>query len=787
MMRVIGCVLFIALLGAANAHAQSYFLNGYVEDTSTGERLPGANLYDELRNIGTATNAYGFYSLTLPADSVTLWISYIGYRDTTLTLSLAQDTWLTIQLTAEPVGLGMIRITADANIDRDISAITLSARQIEQLPAILGEPDALKALQLMPGVQSGTEGTSGLHVRGGSPDQNLILVDGAPVYNVSHLFGFFSVFNTDAIQSVKLVKGGFPARYGGRLSSVVDITMREGNTQRFSGRGSIGLLASRFTLEGPLVKDKSSFIISGRRTYIDLLTRPAYRIISPEASVGYYFYDLNAKANYIRSDQERVFVSIYKGNDRFYSRATESFTDTEESQNAGLGWQNLTATARWTRVLRPSLFAGLTLVHSRYRFSTSIFEEENIIGDDQPPDESSISYASDLRDWGLRFDVDYAPAGPHTIQSGLRLTHHTYRPEVVQQQNTGGEKGTEGVANEHKLRGVEWAAYIEDRVHLGPATSVRLGLRVAGTRIDSRTFSSLEPRVSVRRTVAKQWQLSASFTQMRQFIHLLSNGGAELPTDLWVPATNRIPPQLGRQVGMSISRPLGGETYLFQFEGYYKWMNQVIAYKDGASFIETGQDWQDKVEIGRGRAYGGELFLEKRRGRATGWLAYTLSWATRTFNDINQGNAFPYRYDRRHDVALVYNLQLTPRRQFSVSWVYKTGTPVTLPIGQVRFSADPVHNVPGGTFDYYAGRNSVRMRSFHRLDLAYRIRYDTRWGESELGFSIYNVYSRLNPFYMELGVAEDLDPNTGERRLRAVYKETGLVPILPSLSYRFKF
>ena len=774
--------LFV-LLGIVRAgQAQSYTISGYVEDAETGERLVGATLYEEEKQIGTTTNAHGFYSLTLPAGAVTFRVSYIGYAADTLRLTLDDNLQHIFHLNALSVELAEVEIVAETAKPAGLEQVRITPAEIRKLPALLGETDVLKTLQLLPGIQSGQEGTTGLYVRGGGPDQNLILLDGVPVYNVGHIFGFVSVFNTDAIQSVNLIKGGFPSRYGGRLSSVIDITMKEGNLKDYVATGSVGLLASRLMVEGPIVKDKSSFALSGRRTYLDVLAGPF--INSDDNRSGYYFYDLNAKANYVFSNRSRLYFSLYGGRDRFSSVSSETFKGSGETESttAKLFWGNLTSTLRWTRLLSRKLFLSTTLLYSQYRLETAI-EEKTTFKDRDQVESFSLDYSSGLYDWSARLDVDYLPDARHGVKFGIGATHHTFRPGTTQRRSL----STDLPAQDTTLsptgpqEAVEVSAYIEDEMQVSPAFSANVGVHGSAFFVGDARYTSVQPRLSVRYQLLDRWRLQASFTTMRQYIHLLTNAGIGLPTDLWVPATDRIKPQDALQASLGVERRFS--RFNLQVVGFYKRMRHLIEYKEGADFLATGQDWQNKVEAGRGRSYGTEVFMQKRQGRTTGWVGYTWSRTTRRFEEINRGRAFPYRYDRRHDVSLVLTRHLSARRTFSVTWVYGTGNAVTLPVGRFRDGGF----VFGSNRLLYESRNGVRIPAYHRLDVAYRIRYDTKWGDGELSLGLYNAYNRKNPFYLFLDEKEERDPETGAPRFVDVYKQVSLFPILPSISYRFTF
>ena len=747
---------------------------------------------------GTSSNTYGFYSLTLPASSDTLTIiySYVGYGAQAAQLILSQDTTLNIGLEDNALLEEVVITAEEAEKIQEVtqmSAVSVPIEQIKSMPAFLGEVDVLKTLQLLPGVQSGNEGSSGIYVRGGGPDQNLILLDGVPVYNASHLFGFFSVFNADAINNVQLIKGGFPARYGGRLSSVIDISMKEGNMKEFHGEGSIGLVGAKLTLEGPIIKDKTSFIVSGRRTWIDLLARPLIKAQTDgDETAGYHFYDLNAKVNHRFSDRDRLFLSAYLGNDRFYSRYRYeddwdgdgvSLSDEDE---AGLNWGNITSALRWNHTFTPKLFSNLTLTYSRYRLNLFNKYRYEYLGDQNSVmvDQGAIKYISGIEDFAAKLDMDYIPSPRHFVRFGANAIRHRFEPGALNvRYDDFNDNQLDTLLGSNSTLATEFAAYVEDDIEISSSLKLNVGAHFSGFYVNSQLYASLQPRIAARYLLSPQISLKASYSQMAQFIHLLTNAGVGLPTDLWVPSTERIRPQRSQQFALGAAREWGN-GYEISLEGYYKTMDNLIAYREGASFIDVNSNWQDKVVVGDGRSYGAELLIQKREGRTTGWLGYTLSWSDRQFDDLNFGKRFPYKYDRRHDigVAVVHNWK--ERIDVSFTWVYGTGNAITLPNARYE-RAQPERQFGGfGGFGYtlydYGERNSYRMRAFHRLDASITFKKKTRWGERSWVVGVYNAYSRQNPFYMYLD--EGGNPNEPNR-----FRQVSLFPIIPSISYRFNF
>lgn len=785
--------ILILLFTTSLIFPQEVTISGYIQDAKTGERLPYANVYEPNLKIGTSTNSYGFYSLTFPSkkDTISLVVSYVGYKSWKKNIFLRKNTWLIIDLLPETFVTEEVKVTAEG-YDRieeksQMSQISIPIKQIENMPAFLGETDVLKTIQLLPGVQSGSEGNSGLYVRGGSPDQNLILLDGTPVYNANHLFGFFSVFNSDAIKNVNLTKGGFPARFGGRLSSVLEINMKEGNNKEFKGQATIGLIASKLTLEAPIVKDKTSFIFSARRTYADILARP---FLPKNEKGGYYFFDINAKVNHTFSKDDRLFLSVYTGNDKFYADSQYDYEENSSSNNFGLGWGNITSTLRWNHLFSSKLFANTNLTYSNFTFYSDI-ESSSKDKINNKSEAYKVNYNSGIRDFSGSIDFDYLPNPNHYIKFGGNLIHHTFNPGVTQfkiSENTGTNLDTVLTpVTSHK--NFESNIYIEDDFKISNSLKANFGIHSSLFAVEGKSFYSIEPRISLRYLLSG-WSIKTSYVMMTQYIHLLSNSGIGLPTDLWVPTTKRILPQKGQQAAIGFAKTFDykNEIYEFSIEGYYKTMTGLIEYKEGSDFLGLKSDWQDKVEIGNGRSYGTEIFIQKKTGNTTGWLGYTLSWTDRQFNGLNFGKRFPFRYDRRHDISIAITHSFTNGIDLSAVWVYGTGNAITLGIAEYRSSRSPAEEFYYSTFDeyddyrnitFYNKRNGFRMSAYHRLDISASF----KWGKNDRNkftIGVYNAYSRKNPFFYYF----DNDwENNGER----VLKQVSLFPILPAISYTYKF
>ena len=724
-------ILFF-LLSSIVLSQNYYTISGYIEDASSGESLIGVNVYSKSLSVGTTTNNFGFYSLTVPEGEFDINFSFIGYSDYTKNLSIKTDLELNTRLVLSSEIIKEVILTDQiSNVEQtQTSVISVPVIQIKSMPALLGEIDVLKSIQLLPGVQSGSEGSSGFYVRGGGPDQNLILLDGVPVYNASHLFGFFSVFNIDAIKNVKLTKGGFPARFGGRLSSVLEIDMKEGNMKEFKGEGSIGLISSKLALEGPIVKDKASFMISGRRTYADLLLNLFQP--SPDATGGYYFYDLNAKLNYKISNTDRIYLSGYFGDDIFGLNFNESGND---EFIFGLGWGNKTTAFRWNHVFNNKLFSNTTLTYSRYSFDI----DQGFSSSDS---NFEFSYISGLRDFGAKIDFEYSLNPNHSFKFGYSHTYHDFFPGELSLDFNYDETDIDTVFQfSDDLQAHDLFLYVEDEIKVNERLKMNLGTHLALFSIKDSTYLKLQPRFSARYLINEKWSLKASYAEMQQNLHLLTNSSVGLPTDIWVPATDSVKPQQSKQFALSINTNFLDGILEASIEGYYKKMDDLVSYKEGSSFWDA-QSWESSVETGgEGKSYGLELFLQKKKGKTTGWIGYTLSWTYRRFNNINFGDWYSYKYDRRHDISIVLSHKFSDKIDIGATWVYGTGNAITFP--QATYWSYP--SGPQGqyiqTLDYYGERNSTRMNPYHRFDLGVNFHKQKKNYERTISLSIYNLYN----------------------------------------------
>jgi hypothetical protein len=783
-------LLFFPILGKSQTD-NVRTISGYITDLSSGEQIYGARIFDTVSRKGTVTNDYGYFSLTIPDNDAVLRISNFGFTSRYASAPKGMDE-LDVSLESKVQNIQEVKVTAESQRksteETNSGTLELSLKQVERLPVFMGEKDVIKTLQLMPGVSSGGEGSSGLYVRGGGPDQNLILLDGVPIYNASHLFGFFSVFNNDALSKVTMIKGGFPSRYGGRTSSVLDMRMKEGNLKKFNVEGSIGVISSKILVEGPIKKDKTAFIISARRTYADLLIRPF--LAKRPTQGGYFFYDVNAKIHHKFNRKHHLYVSTYFGEDKAKIKEKSTYTDPmfgtkyENSAENSLGWGNSIGSVRWNYRIRPKLFMNTTATFSQYKFGIRAYELSTTTQPtgDVSSSEFEVNYFSNIQDWSGKVDFTYIPNSKNYIKFGVGDTYHTFRPGVFSAKFTDGndtESLNPPALNQYAH---ETSAYIENDQKLTDWLKINYGLHFSSFFVGDKNYNELQPRLSGNAVVSKNSSIKFSYARTAQFIHLLSNTGIGLPTDLWVPATERIGPIQAHQVSWGYNH-LSGKNYNLVIEGYYKTMKNLIQYKEGVSFIGSSADWQSKVEVGKGWSYGGEIFVEKKAGALTGWIGYTLSWTERQFDNINGGEKFPFTYDRRHDLSIAATYELSKKWDFGVVFVFSSGRAVSLTTQSYSLAQNPIVSAVewsqnGGDVNYLSSINGYRMPVYHRLDIGANRHMQRKWGESIWSFSIYNVYSRQNPFF--LFVDQDFQ---GEKSL----KQVALFPIIPSVSWKFKF
>lgn len=773
-------LLLLLILYSLTSNAQQVFISGFVIDHATGEKLIGANIYEQSSKFGAVSNNYGFYSIGLPyGDSIELSFSFIGYNSVVQKISAKTNQTINIELTSENL-LGEIVIIGEKDIQiekrNEMGVITVPVKQIENMPALGGESDILKALQLMPGIQSGNEGNSGIYVRGGSPDQNLILLDDVPLYYVNHLGGFVSTFNTDAISNIKLTKGGFPARYGSRLSSVIDIRMKDGNQKEFHSSAMIGLVASKISVEGPIKQDTTSYIISFRRFMYDLLTKPLSKIVFDGVGIGYSFYDFNAKINHRISEKDRLFFSFYSGDDKISFRVKDKKTNETSVMENSIHWGNTLAALRWNHLYGHKLFSNMTVTFTRYRYRT---EMSNNSKTEDSSETLYNSFISGIYDLNAKIDFEYFINSSYKIKFGGNGIYHTFKPGVTKyrigENNTYSTDTTFGNFN---LNANEGAVYIENDLCLWGKVNLNVGGRITSYYVNDTNFYFPEPRVLTNIIITNSFSIKVSYASMQQNVHLLSNSGVGMSTDLWLPATKIVPPEKSQQYSIGVAQTLKKNSIEFSVEAYYKKMTNLISYKEGATFTGLLSDWQYNVEChGVGKSYGIEFLFQKKIGRTTGWIGYTLSRTTRQFANLNNGEPFTYKYDRTHDLSIVWIYNLNENVNVSATWVFGTGNAFTLATGTYNIITDDGYE----EVHIYDGINTFRMKPYHRLDFGINFHKQKKCGERTWNISIYNVYNRQNPYYYFYKNV-DLYGYTQ----RKLYQQS-LFPIIPSVSYSFKF
>ena len=783
---------------------RKFTVSGHVTDGTSSETLIGANIVENRQKQGTTTNSYGFYSITLPEGDIELRFSYLGYATETRKLKLSRDTLLNIRMRGNTQLQEVVIVSDKAETGTTatrMGAIEIPMTQIKNTPSILGEADVMKAIQLMPGVQAGIDGSAGLYIRGGSPDQNLILLDGIPVYNVDHMFGFFSVFTPESVKKVTLFKSSFPARFGGRLSSVIDVRTNDGDMQKYHGTFSIGLLTSKINLEGPIVKGKTSFNISARRSYADLIAKP---FMPDDEEYGYYFYDINAKINHKFSDRSRIYLSVYNGKDHFTANYDGS-TDFKDGNK--MNWGNTIVSARWNYIFNNRLFSNTTVSYNNYLFDINSYTNNRYSGDTGTliANRYSADYRSGINDWSYQIDFDYNPSPAHHVKFGTGYIYHRFRPEVMTSrisEKTGNRTDIDtvyrSIAN-NRIYGHELSAYLEDNLKVNERLRLNLGLHFSLFHVQKQNYFSLQPRVSARYQLGKEITLKASYTQMSQYVHLLSSTPIAMPTDLWVPVTQKIKPMHSHQYSLG-GYYTGIRGWEFSVEGYYKNMYNVLEYKEGVSFFGSSSGWENKVEMGKGRSAGIEFMAQKTLGATTGWLSYTLSKSDRQFakGGINNGERFPYKYDRRHNINLTINHKFSERIDIGASWVFYTGGTSTIPEektaiirpsdgtnngyggGYIDYSDSGITSPTVGEASYVEHRNNYRLPASHRLNVGVNFNKKTKHGMRTWNISLYNAYNAMNPTFVYRSTSKN-DP------YKPIIKKYTILPLIPSFTYTYKF
>lgn len=769
-------------------------VSGLITDYASDETLIGAGV--TAGNNGAESNNFGFYSLTLPrsADTVAVTYSYVGYEPQIHRFRALKDTVLNIRLVS---GAALSEAVVTAQQETGISATKMSAIEVplqivKSAPALFGESDVIKTIQLLPGVQGGLEGFSGIYVRGGGPDENLLLLDGIPVYNAEHMLGIFSMFQPEAIKKMTLIKGAFPARYGGRISSIVDVRTNDGNLYETSGNIGISMLADKFHLEGPLWKGKTSYSISARGMHTAFL-KPMLKALKFDGN--YYFYDLDAKLTHWVNERNRLYLNVYNGMDNLHYKHAEKQQYTlpnspvQSTNNASMGmrWGNTVAALRWNHILSGQLFSNTTLAYNRYRFVTvtDLLMEERQGNTVMDKNYYSFDYRSGMRDWVLKTDLDYFPSTRHKLHFGGSYTLHRFIPEtssIARQVNDAATQVDTSWRSSILVQiGHEFSLYAEDEIQLSDALALNPGVHASLFNTQGKSYWALEPRMSAKWAFAQGWSTKAAYSRMSQYVHLLSSSQMSLPIDLWVPITRNIAPEVSSQYSLGLY--YGGiRGWEFSLEAYFKDMDNVVEYKDGVSFFLNSVGWENKVETGRGRAMGIELFVEKTMGKTTGWLGYTLSKSDRIFPTINAGKSFPFRYDRRHNINLVLNHRFSKKFDMSTTWTYASGGVTTLGERTVAMSS-PTGEVYEA--EYVPSRNNFRLPASHTLNLGFNLHKPHYRGESVWNLSIYNAYNHMNPNF----VVKDTDSffRGDEYVMRAKLVKLTILPIFPSIGYTRSF
>ena len=803
MRKYIALFLLLVSQAAFSQNKNTITVSGLITDAASGETLIGAGA--TVGKDGAVTNNFGFYSLSIPksAEKVEISYSYVGYTTQTISVPAQKDT--TVNVTLVP-GASLQEAVVTAQKESGIEATKMSAIEvpiaaIKSAPALFGEADVLKTIQMLPGVQGGTEGFSGLYVRGGGPDENLLMLDGIPIYNAEHMLGIFSVFQPEAVKKITLYKGAFPARYGGRISSILDVRTNDGNLYETHGSFGVSMISDKLHLEGPLWKGKTSYSISGRGMHTLLLT-PILKLTGFDGN--YFFYDLDAKLTHRFSDRDRLYFNVYNGLDDFYYKNTDDYTNgmtggaITDNQNLGIRWGNTVAALRWNHVMNPKLFANTTVAYNRYKMKMG----SDLVSKEVQPNgtidnnQYNFDYRSGMRDWVAKVDFDYTPTPSQQVKFGAGYTFHTFIPETLTtfaQEISGGAVQLDTTINMKSNAaqiGHEANLYIEDDIRLGSRVTLNPGLHASLFGTQGKTYWSLEPRMSAKVNFTQDWSAKASYSRMSQYVHLLSSSQLSLPIDLWVPITKNIRPETSNQYSLGFYYN-GIPGWEFSLEGYYKSINNVLEYKEGVAFLFDSSGWENKVEVGSGRAMGLELFIEKTMGRTTGWLGYTLAKSDRLFPTINHGERFPYRYDRRHNINLVVNHKFNEKFDLSATWNYASGGVTTLPERTIVMMS------PTGDYRYsdlVTSRNNYRLPSSHTLNLGFNFHKKHNRGEGIWNLSVYNAYNHMNPSLVlkENDTTEIMSSNpdgtvSWQRVSDVRLKKVTLLPFFPSIGYTRTF
>lgn len=774
---LISIIVFIFVFVTKTEAQQKCVISGYVYDEISREPLIGANVFIKENKVVVQTNTFGFYSLTMPiGKTIELLISFVGYQTyssvVNLTISDRRNFYLKPGMELEEVGV-TVRSKTEFVSEATVGIVKLNPKQIQNMPNLFGEVDLIKALQLTPGIQSGGEGKSNLYVRGGSPDQNLMLLDDVPLYYVAHFGGFFSVFNTDAISDITMIKGGFPARYGTRLSSVLDIRMKNGNRKKFVGQGTLGLLSSKISFEGPVIKDKSSFIVSARKNIIPILKLMG-------EGISYHFYDLNAKLDYSFSENDKVFLSLYRGNDLVGAKETKKDNEIKLFNDKSTRWGNTLVALRWNHVVNGKLFSNTTLSFTDYNYRTLHNYE---YATDSLKKGLNSKITSGIRDYGLKTDFSFYASSKYELRFGINGIFHSFVPnnEIFKQHQT----GTISIDSTYTstTRAFETGLYVEnDFKHKWFIANI--GLRLSGFHLVEKSYYSIEPRLLISIPISNKFSAKYSYSKMNQYVHLLSYSGIGMPSDYWMPTTKSVLPENSAQHSIGLYYSFANGIYHASIEAYHKQMNNLIAFRPGESLTGAMADWENIIErMGIGTVKGIELFVQKLEGKTTGWIGATISNSERKFEEINQGKSFPFSYDRLFDASIVINHELKKNISISATWNYGTGYPFTLASERYK---DDKHDV-----FVYDKVNGYRMPDFHRLDLALNFSREKKWGEQTWTLSIFNLYNRKNPYYLYLAREEVIQKEGNNGIILTsgnlhLYQKS-LFPFFPSFAYSFKF
>jgi hypothetical protein len=776
-------IFMLLLILSLPGFAEIVTLSGYLKDKANGEALIGASVYIKELKTGVITNPYGFFSVSVPQGSYSINFTYVGYQSQSPVINLSESKQINVLLEEETKQIEEVVISSERK-DRNVENMQMSMEKVQvkmlkKLPSFMGEVDIIKSITLLPGIQNGGEGSSGLYVRGGGPDENLMILDEAPVYNASHLLGFFSVFNSDAIKDVQVYKGGIPAEYGGKASSVIDIRMKDGNSQQLGVSGGIGNISSRLTVEGPIIKDKWSFIVSGRRTYADYLGRLMGLEALKENQL--YFYDLNLKTNVVINDKNRLYFSAYTGDDYF-----------KAGQSIYMKWGNLTSTARWNHLFSNKLFSNTSLIYSRYNYNLGV---PGTAAD-------QFDWTSQISDVNFKEDFSWYLNSKNKLTLGFNAIYHHFNPGQV----TAGAKSYFSNIKLTNYNALDNSLYVSNEQTIGPRLTVRYGLRYSyfqqigkgkvtqylhpdkpnekeiigvgeygSGKLIPPSYNNLEPRLGIKYVLTPESSIKASYNRMAQNLHLISNTNSPTPLDIWLPSNTYIKPLIADQVGLGYFRNFKENMFETSVETFYKKMSNVIDYKDGAELF-LKENLETELLHGKGYAYGLELYVKKQEGRLTGWLSYTLSKSMRKIADFNEGKAYPSSYDRTHNISFVASYELTKRLTLSSTWVYLTGNPTSYPVAK--------YDVQDNTFYYYSSRNSNRIPAYHRLDLSLNYDFkknDRKKVKQSLNFAIYNVYGRRNAYSVTYRQNKD-NPTVSEATRLSI-----IGSLIPSVTYNFTY